>query len=229
MKSVIVFAMLVLVISGMNQCTTSEPEFCDSAVKYRIFEHDWNLAGYQIQFYEKGSGAVAAFGVKSITDDSNIVVEVSGQDYNDTIIVLSLGESLELVTQDGIETYSLLIEDIAPYNGDGAVDLAIRSTSCSVKNRLFEADGELIGYHLQFYELDHGVVGAFGVRSVENKTELTVEASGACYDDTVMAMKLGETLHLVTSDESQAYAILIDEISFMANDSIIDVCVTPML
>ena len=201
-------------------CQDQLEEF-QAGVKYRLFEEDRAKIGYHLQFYE--TGVVAAFGVANVVDSENLVVELSGDGYDDTMRNVALGETIRLETEDGSEVYFITIDDIQYIAGNSAVDVRIVSESGTVKNRLFEEDRAKIGYHLQFYET--GVVAAFGVANVVDGNNLVVELSGRDYDDTMQDVTLGETVELVTEDESKTYQITIDDIQYIAGNSVVDVAI----
>ena len=188
-----------------------------------MFEKDGKKIGYHLQFYN-GMGVVGAFGIHEVLDEENLVVELSGKDYDDTYKNVKLGDTIKLKTSDNSETYFITIDHLYYTSDDSAIDIAITSSSGVVKNRLFENDQQKIGYHLQFYNGD-AAVGAFGVYNVVDEENLVVELTGKGYNDLIKDAKLGDKIKLVTEDGSATYFITIDYINSYGDNSIIDVAV----
>ena len=90
-------------------------------VKNRLFVDDQKKIGYHLQFYDQ-SAAVAAFGANNILDAETLEIELSGKEYDDKIMDVEMGDTVELMTSNENENYFLSIERF----GDNIVDLAIR-------------------------------------------------------------------------------------------------------
>ncbi|HBU07520.1 MAG TPA: hypothetical protein DEB09_05575 [Candidatus Magasanikbacteria bacterium] len=209
-----------------GRCLESPNVVYSNTVKYRLFENDWYNVGYQLQFYDKGNGAVGALALRKILSNNISTFDLTGKSYDDTSVDVKLGESIKLTTKGGITDYSVKIDKISfNANSKGYVDVAISSPNSSIKNRLFEGDMKKMGYQLQFYNKD-SVVAAFGVKDVTDKNNLVLELSGKDYNDTDLNFKLGNTVKLVTEDSSATYFIKIDDIEYDVNgNSSIDVSI----
>jgi len=169
------------------------------------------------------TNVVGAFGIYNVIDAETLTVELSGKNYDDTMKRVSLGETIELTTEDNSETYHIKIDGVSYYTGYGGsvVDVEMSSDSGLIKNRLFEEDWAKIGYQLQFYE--RGVVAAFGISQVIDNENIIIELSGRDYDDTKKSVSLGETIELTTSDNSETYYITISSIDYFSGNSMVDV------
>ena len=106
---------------SLTQCHSQLKEL-QSGIKYRLFEEDYGKMGYQLQFYE--NGVVAAFGVADVVDNNNLVVELSGKDYDGTMKNVALGNTIDLTTKDNSKKYKITIEDIEATGG--VIDVAIQ-------------------------------------------------------------------------------------------------------
>jgi|GEM_PF-5807472 len=197
-----------------------------NTAKLRLFEADWANVGYPLQFSDKDKGVLGALALRNILSNNSLTVELTGKGYNDTDLNLKLGENIKLTTTNGATDYSVKVDHISyNQNGKGYADFSISSPNSAIKNRLFESFMNKMGYQLQFYN-GNSAVAAFGVKDVKDKNNLVMEMSGRDYNDKDLNFSLGDTIKLVTRDNSATYLITIDDIAYDPNgNSAVDISI----